>query len=1286
MLRSNRDRFSLKKHKTLRGTRSGRTRQLGVEVLENRQLMAAYINEVHFSPLFGDPAKHQYVELRGDDILSFEAGTYLVVISSADGVVDLGDVHTIFDLSNQQLGSNGMLVLVQSGSNYTIDPAARVLRGADGFSGMPGNVFSADSGTNSKQIRSGSNTFLLIKSNVAPLLTNDIDSNDDGTPDGAYLNWTILDGFTVFHSTESIWPQKGYAPIVFQQKGVGTGMPSSTLVQTDALAYVSRIGKSTGYSENDWVAGNTTEDVSTLWSFQLEDGIHGIPRPRAYAGRHLDHIGGPNWVSGISGSVFLDLNSDGVQQVGERPIPGASVVADLAGDGQVDFYAETIEPDNYTAGRDLTNISFNATLTTAGTDNISFNFNVLASQRPGFSTGQHIFSHSGVTFFNDIRRLRTDFYRPARSISVNVISDSATSGFFGRLEIFNAANQSLGFARAQLGPNQTHRLTVESSNDDIAWAVAYSEGSNFGMFDNLSYVLGQQTAVSDAQGNYILQGMTRGNYSIQVVPPPTYDVVFPLTNSYTVGISNYESYPNRNFGLLGGLPPTVNDQTFRVSEANTAGSALATLQFSKGYPSQALKATITAGDPTGLFKVDPATGKIILNRSELDFETKQNYSLTVKLTDDVDAALNDSAVITLIIDDANDAPVVQASSKTLSENSSAGTFVATMTFTDQDPGAAGQATWSIVGGNTGNAFAINATTGEVRVNDASSIDYETSKTFNLIVRATDQGQPAMPGEGILTVSLIDVNEAPVLIGQALSINENSVPGTVVGTINVNDPDANETLQWQILGGTGAGLFQIGSDARITLSNGAALDYEQTKQYDLTIKVTDSGALTHTQTYTISIQDQNDKPTITSSTTLSVKEDAVEGTVLGVVTTADQDVGQKISFSLAGAAASKFVIDPASGEVRVAAGATFDFETAPTLAITIDATDDGTPNETVRADFTIRVTNANEAPSILSTEFDIAENSAAGTSLGSVSASDPDAGDTLSYAIVQQTVNWLSINETTGALTVASGASIDFETVNLNTVLVRVTDSAGLSTLRNLAIHALDQNDPPTVVNPLANATAKAGQEFTYTIQSGTFSDPDLGDSMRLFLTDGLGFPIPSWLTYTPATGVLRGTPTAAEVGAVELRLTAVDSSGASASSRFTITVEPAPFSWHNPTNRFDSNGSGNVSPIDALIIINYLNSGKPRDIAPGSAPSVGFLDVSPDNIISPRDALLVINELNRLANGEGEGQGEPSNDSIAGPTAVPYTDWLYLEQLEERKRQEELIEILAMSQSLAPNR
>ena len=342
-----------------------RSRKLLAESLESRRLMAAYINEVHFSPLFGDASKHQYVELRGDALTTMNAGTYLVVINSADGVTELGDIHSIFNLSNQEFGSNGMLVLLQSASNFTVDPAARVLKGTDGFVGMPGNIFSGDA-SNSKQMRNGSNTYLLIESAVPPSLSNDIDSNDDGTPDGAYLNWTILDGFTAFPWVENVWPQKAYAPIVFQEDGVGSGMPGATLVRTEDLAYVSRIGLSTGYAANDWLAGNTTEDGTNTWNFQLEDGIFGVPRPRAYAGRRLDHIGGPNWVGNISGSVFVDLNSDGVRQPGETPIAGAQILSDLTGDSATNLYSESIEPNRYPVNTDLTNISYNATITTAG--------------------------------------------------------------------------------------------------------------------------------------------------------------------------------------------------------------------------------------------------------------------------------------------------------------------------------------------------------------------------------------------------------------------------------------------------------------------------------------------------------------------------------------------------------------------------------------------------------------------------------------------------------------------------------------------------------------------------------------------------------------------------------------------------------------------------------------------------------------------------------------------------------------------------------------------------------
>ena len=70
--------------------------------------------------------------------------------------------------------------------------------------------------------------------------------------------------------------------------------------------------------------------------------------------------------------------------------------------------------------------------------------------------------------------------------------------------------------------------------------------------------------------------------------------------------------------------------------------------------------------------------------------------------------------------------------------------------------------------------------------------------------------------------------------------------------------------------------------------------------------------------------------------------------------------------------------------------------------------------------------------------------------------------------------------------------------------------------------------------------------------------------------------------------------------------------------------------YTNPDNCHDVNADGFVSSIDALLILNYLNTG--GDTSPeGSGPP--YYDTNGDGFISPIDALLVINVLNGGAPG-----------------------------------------------------
>ena len=76
-------------------------------------------------------------------------------------------------------------------------------------------------------------------------------------------------------------------------------------------------------------------------------------------------------------------------------------------------------------------------------------------------------------------------------------------------------------------------------------------------------------------------------------------------------------------------------------------------------------------------------------------------------------------------------------------------------------------------------------------------------------------------------------------------------------------------------------------------------------------------------------------------------------------------------------------------------------------------------------------------------------------------------------------------------------------------------------------------------------------------------------------------------------------------------------------------------------NNLDVNADGFVSPIDALQVINYLNSGKPRTLTlPVNQPLPPYVDVNGNGEVSPLDALLVINFLNAARTRGGSGEGE----------------------------------------------
>ena len=104
---------------------------------------------------------------------------------------------------------------------------------------------------------------------------------------------------------------------------------------------------------------------------------------------------------------------------------------------------------------------------------------------------------------------------------------------------------------------------------------------------------------------------------------------------------------------------------------------------------------------------------------------------------------------------------------------------------------------------------------------------------------------------------------------------------------------------------------------------------------------------------------------------------------------------------------------------------------------------------------------------------------------------------------------------------------------------------------------------------------------------------------------------------------------------------AVDGLGAvSSSATVSITItNPPPPRHQNPIQKLDVDADGFISPIDVLLIVNFINTNGPSTSVASLPSPPPYRDVNGNNIIEPLDVLEVINFINARGN-SGAGEGE----------------------------------------------
>ncbi len=534
---------------------------------------------------------------------------------------------------------------------------------------------------------------------------------------------------------------------------------------------------------------------------------------------------------------------------------------------------------------------------------------------------------------------------------------------------------------------------------------------------------------------------------------------------------------------------TANDS---VAENASIGTAVGITAFATDDDATTSGITYSLfNNDGGRFTINAATGEVTvaaaLNR-ESDGPTRNIIVRAIS----ADGSFADQSY-TINLEDVDEFDVTtptdsDASTNLVNENAVSGTSVG-LTIAASDADATNSLVSFQLDDNANGRFTIDSLTGIVSVADGTMLDFETTTSHDIIVRATSADGSFRTQT--FTIQLADVNESGVsaITDNNASNNtvlENSAPGSVVGiTAFAFDADGTDSVTYTLADDAG-GLFAIDNLTGVVTVVGA-IDRESAASYAITVRATSTDASNITETFTITIGDLDEFNTSTvadTDTSLnSVAENAAVGALVGISGFAfDADAtNNAIVYSLIDNSGGRFQIDANTGVVTVAGS--IDRETDGNLrTITVRATSqDGSFDE---QNFSISIVDVDEYDATTPVDNDptanfVMEDASVFTLVG-VTALSTDADATtnsVTYSLDDNANGRFAIDSVTGVVTVQ--APLDREANASYTIVVRALSADGSSATQSFQIQVGDvdefdvgpvsdgDNQPNTVVENAA---------------------------------------------------------------------------------------------------------------------------------------------------------------------------------------------------------------------------
>jgi hypothetical protein len=534
---------------------------------------------------------------------------------------------------------------------------------------------------------------------------------------------------------------------------------------------------------------------------------------------------------------------------------------------------------------------------------------------------------------------------------------------------------------------------------------------------------------------------------------------------------------------------------------------------------QALTYTLDPGFPTGA-AIDPNTGVFTFTPTEE--QGPGTYTVTFRVTDNADPACSDFETVTITVNDVdvtNECPVLDPiGDRTVNEGTLL-SFDANAT----DPDAGQTLAFSLDAGFPAGS-SINVATGEF---NWIPTEEQGPGTYTFTVRVTDNFDPACSDSETITVTVNEVdgeNTCPVLafIGDR-TVDEFSL---LTFTATATDPDAGQTLSFSLDAGapTGAAIHPTTGVFTFTPT-----EEQGPGTYTVTVRVSDDAdpACEDFETITITVNEvdgENQCPIVEPITSRTV----TEGETISFTVVASDPENETLVFALGPGAPAGAQIHPLTGLFMW----TPTDDQAGTYTITFQVRDTCEDPCTVTATVMITVEDSepeNQCP-VLSPigNFTVEEGEAL---TFDANATDPDAGQTLTFSLDPGFPPGASINSSTGEFTFTP----THEQIGTHSITVRVTDDAdpSCSDFETILVTVEEGENECPVLATIGNRTVNEGELLTFT---ATATDPE-GDEIIFSLDAGA----PAGAMIHANTGVFTWTPTSEQGGdTYEITIRATD--------------------------------------------------------------------------------------------------------------------------------------------------